>query len=78
MEDKIFDIVTDLLRKDITKEQAIDKLVELYQNKINMLEQFKEEMGEDYILWDESEKGKYPIKRTFNALKNLIDRIKDE
>ena len=27
MEDKIFDIVTDLLRDDITKDEAIDKLL---------------------------------------------------
>jgi hypothetical protein len=30
MEDKIFDIVTDLLREDITKTEAIDKLLVLY------------------------------------------------
>ena len=30
MEDKIFDIVTDLIREDITKTEAIDKLLILY------------------------------------------------
>lgn len=30
MEDKIFDIVTDLIREDITKDEAIDKLLVLY------------------------------------------------
>jgi hypothetical protein len=30
MEDKIFDIVTDLLRNDITKDEAVDKLVTLH------------------------------------------------
>jgi hypothetical protein len=30
MEDKIFDIVTDLIREDITKDEAIDKLLILY------------------------------------------------
>ena len=30
MEDKIFDIVTDLIRADISKEQAIDKLLILH------------------------------------------------
>jgi hypothetical protein len=30
MEDKIFDIVTDLIRDDITKDEAIDKLLILY------------------------------------------------
>lgn len=34
MEDKIFDIVTDLIREDITKQEAIDKLLVLY-NVIN-------------------------------------------
>ena len=30
MEDEIFDIVTDLIRDDISKEQAIDKLLILH------------------------------------------------
>ena len=30
MEDKIFDIVTDLIRDDISKDEAIDKLLVLY------------------------------------------------
>jgi hypothetical protein len=30
MEDKIFDIVTDLIRDDISKDEAIDKLLILY------------------------------------------------
>ena len=30
VEDKIFDIVTDLIRDDISKEEAIDKLLDLY------------------------------------------------
>ena len=30
MEDKIFDILTDLIRDDISKEQAIDKLLILH------------------------------------------------
>ncbi len=30
MEDKIFDIVTDLIRDDIGKDEAIDKLLVLY------------------------------------------------
>ena len=34
MEDKIFDIVTDLIRDDISKNEAIDKLLSLY-NVIN-------------------------------------------
>ena len=34
MEDKIFDIVTDLIRDDITKDEAIDKLLILYNVKV--------------------------------------------
>jgi|GEM_PF-6385300 len=30
MEDEIFDVVTDLIREDITKDEAIDKLLILY------------------------------------------------
>jgi len=30
MEDKIFDIVTDLIRDDISKNEAINKLLNLY------------------------------------------------
>jgi hypothetical protein len=30
MEDKIYDIVTDLIRDDISKDEAIDKLLVLY------------------------------------------------
>lgn len=35
MEDEIFDIVTDLIRDDITKNEAIDKLLVLYNSVIN-------------------------------------------
>ncbi len=34
MEDKIFDIVTDLIRDDIRKEEAIDKLLALYDDRL--------------------------------------------
>jgi len=36
MEDKIFDIVTDLLRDDITKSEAIDKLLFLHSVVVNV------------------------------------------
>jgi hypothetical protein len=42
MEDKIFDIVTDLLRNDITKDEAVDKLVALRSGS---------EVVDDYIKW---------------------------
>ena len=39
MEDKIFDIVTDLLREDISKEEAIDKLLILHSDSKNELKE---------------------------------------
>jgi len=36
MEDKIFDIVTDLIREDITKSEAIDKLLFLHSVVVNV------------------------------------------
>ena len=38
MEDKIIDIVTDLIRDDITKDEAIDKLLVLYDVKLSLLQ----------------------------------------
>ena len=40
MEDKIFDIVTDLLRNDITKSEAIDKLLFLCEVGISVKEKY--------------------------------------
>ena len=41
MEDKIFDIVTDLIRDDISKNEAIDKLLILYSvSKCNLRYEF--------------------------------------
>ena len=43
MEDKIFDIVTDLIRDDIRKNEAIDKLLILYSvSKRHLIEQLQE------------------------------------
>ena len=36
MEDKIFDIVTDLIRDDISKDEAIDKLLILYNVRLSL------------------------------------------
>jgi hypothetical protein len=38
MEDKIFDIVTDLIRDDIRKEEAIDKLLALYDDRLSLFQ----------------------------------------
>lgn len=40
------------------------------------LEDFYYEAGEDYHLWDEQEKGPYPVQRVFEAIKNLVDKYK--
>ena len=42
MEDKIFDIVTDLIRDDISKEQAIDKLLILHSVMLSFMDWLKE------------------------------------
>lgn len=42
------------------------------------LEEFFFEMGEDWHLWDEQEKGTYPITRTFDAFKKFIDHHKSK
>lgn len=40
------------------------------------IEDFFFEMREDFILWDEEEKGQYPMQRTFDAMKNFIESKK--
>ena len=45
---------------------------------VSELEEFFYEMGEDWHLWDEEEKGQYPIQRTFDAMKKLIDYHKSK
>lgn len=40
---------------------------------ISELEEFYYHMGEDWHLWDEQEKGQYPIQRTFEAMKKFIE-----
>ena len=55
MEDKIFDIITDLLRDDISKNEAIDKLLILYnvrlslcqKNRIDLLNWAKSELKQE-------------------------------
>lgn len=45
---------------------------------VSELEEFFYEMGEDWHLWDEEEKGQYPIQRTFDAMKKFIDYHKSK
>ena len=40
------------------------------------LENFYNEMVEDWHLWDDRELGQYPIERTFDAMKKFIDYYK--
>jgi hypothetical protein len=40
---------------------------------VSELEDFFFQVAEDYHLWDEQEKGEYPIGRTFEAMKKFID-----
>ena len=45
---------------------------------VSELEEFFYDMGEDWHLWDEEEKGQYPIQRTFDAMKKFIDYHKSK
>jgi len=45
---------------------------------VSELEEFFYEMGEDWHLWDEEEKGQYLIQRTFDAMKKFIEYHKSK
>jgi hypothetical protein len=51
MEDRIFDIVTDLLRDDISKNEAIDKLLILYNVRLSLFQKNRL----DLLNWAKSE-----------------------
>ena len=51
MKYKIFDIVTDLIRKDITKNEAIDKLLSLHNVRLSLFQKNKL----DLLNWAKSE-----------------------
>jgi hypothetical protein len=51
MEDKIFDIVTDLIRDDITKDEAIDNLLILYNVRLSLFQKNRL----DLLNWAKSE-----------------------
>jgi len=51
MEDKIFDIVTDLVRDDISKDEAIDELLILYNIRLSSFQKNRL----DLINWARSE-----------------------
>jgi hypothetical protein len=38
----------------------------------NSIEQFFDSMAEDWHLWDEEEKGPYPVKRIFDASEKFL------
>ena len=51
MEDEIYDIITDLIRDDITKEKAIDKILLAHDSKISKFQKNKL----DILNWAKSE-----------------------
>lgn len=51
MEDKIFDIITDLVRDDINKQEAVDKLLALYNVKLSSFQKNRL----DLLNWAKSE-----------------------
>ena len=51
MEDEIFDVVTDLIRDDITKDEAIDKLLILYIARLSLFQKNRL----DLLNWAKSE-----------------------
>jgi len=51
LEDKIFDIVTDVIREDITKDEAIDKLLILYNVRLSLFQKNRL----DLLNWAKSE-----------------------
>jgi hypothetical protein len=61
MEDKIFSIVTDLIRDDITKDEAIEKLLVLYGVSVSFLYDFVNKFTDTEI-------PKEAIKETLNQL----------
>jgi hypothetical protein len=40
------------------------------------INEFFDEMAEDWHLWDEQEKGQYPVQRTFDAVKKFMEQKK--
>jgi hypothetical protein len=45
---------------------------------VEEIEEFYDQTGEDWHLWDEEENGPYQIDRIFNAMKTFIERKKSE
>ena len=44
---------------------------------VSDLEKFYEDMCEDWHLWDEAEKGKYPIQRPLDAMQKFVSHHKN-
>ena len=51
MEDKLFDIVTDLIKDDISKDEAIHKLLVLYNHRLSLFQKNRL----DLLNWAKSE-----------------------
>ena len=75
MKDQIFDIITDLLREDITKTEAIDKLSVLYEAKISLPDRNQlQEEAKKYVC-DNNEKVDLMSSAYYEYLK--LERILD-
>lgn len=82
MEDKIYDIITNLLREDINKGEAIDNLLSLHKDRISLFQKNKL----DLLNWAKSElqqETNYKLGKTMTPyrgdkirfLNRIIDRL---
>ena len=72
MEDKIFDIITDLLRKDIEKEDAISEILKLHNDKLSAFQKNRL----DILNWAKSELKQATNKKLDKTMTSyLSDRI---
>jgi len=64
----------------IPVQQALGEILLLASTKQSLsfveINEFFDEMAEDWHLWDEQEKGQYPVQRTFDAVKKFMEQKK--
>ena len=82
MEKQIYNLLAAVQNGEQSIGEAQSQLLRLFSVSgsllVSELEEFFYEMGEDWHLWDEEEKGHYPIQRTFDAMKKFIDYHKSK
>ena len=79
MEDKIFDIVTDLIRDDISKEQAIDKLLILHSVSISLLKKYIQHVEDCEGVNFVSDINRWPSEQKFSKEeKALLEKLDKE